>query len=340
MFPHRKFIGTESVSMGSTRGDYGWLFADGAPATTAPQTLPTTLPARRRFRPLPPTNRQLDVEQLWKFVRTYDYVAGDFMWTGIDYLGEAFWPARNASFGVLDTCGFKKDGYYFYQSQWTSQPVLHLFPHWNWPGREGQVVPVTCYTNCDTVELLVNGKSFGTKGFEFPREGMVEDYGNLPARARVVRTTSDLHLSWDVPYEPGTLRAVGKIAGKIVATQEITTTGKPTAIGVSVDRTALSADGRDVAHLTVEIVDSDLRTVPTADNDVTFDVQGPARLIGVDNGNPISHESFKSNHVKAFNGLCLGIVQATRRAGAIRIVVSGDGLRPAEIDLDSQSSTP
>jgi beta-galactosidase len=337
LFPKRKFIGTESVSMGSIRGDYRSLFPDAAAPAPPPEVLPTTLPSHRRFRQLPASNRRIDVEQLWKFVRTYDYVSGDFMWTGIDYLGEAFWPARSASFGVLDTCGFKKDGYYFYQSQWTTKPVLHLFPHWNWQGREGQVIPVTCYTNCDTVELQVNSKSFGVKGFEFPREGMEEDYGNMPARARTIRTTSDLHLSWDVPYEPGTLRAVGKMAGNVVATEEIATTGNPAAISLLADRTDLSSDGRDVMHLIVRIVDADQRTVPTADNDVRFDLQGPAKIIGVDNGNPMSHDSFKANHVKAFNGMCLAIVQTMRSPGSIRVAVSADGLRPSEIELNSQS---
>jgi beta-galactosidase len=337
LYPDRKFIGTESVSMGSIRGDYRSLFPDLA-AAPPPAIPPTTLPSRRRFRFPPASNRQIDVEQLWKFVRTYDFVSGDFMWTGIDYLGESFWPGRSASFGVLDTCGFKKDGYYFYQSQWTAKPMLHMFPHWNWPGREGQIIPVTCFTNCDTVELLLNGKSFGVKGFEFPRHGMEGDYGNMPERAFAVRTTSDLHLSWDVPYAPGTLRAVGKIAGKIVATEEIHTTGPAAAINLSVDKTDLSADGRDVVHLTVQIIDADGRTVPTADNDITFDLQGPAKIIGVDNGDPMSHASFKTNHVKGFAGMCLAIIQSTRSTGSIQINVTADGLRPSEARLISEPS--
>src|ERR1035441_2982367 len=171
--------------------------------------------ARRLSRVVPPIStkqrragggrgRNIDVEQLWRFVSTYDYVAGDFMWTGIDYLGESRWPGKGSSAGVIDTCGFKKDGFYFYQSQWTDKPVLHLSPHWNWKGREGQFIPVTCYTNCDTVELFLNGKSVGAKGYAFPRYGMEDRYGNTGARARVPRTTADLHLEWDVPYEPGT----------------------------------------------------------------------------------------------------------------------------------------
>jgi beta-galactosidase len=344
LFPQRRFIGTESVSMAGIRGDYRGLFQDKNPATQPDFILPdatqpaATSPAapRRRFRRLPDSNRRLDVEQLWKFVRTYDYVSGDFMWTGIDYLGEAFWPMRSAPFGVLDTCSFKKDGYYFYQSQWTSQPVLHLFPHWNWRGREGQVIPVTCYTNCDTVELFVNGKSFGIKGYEFPRQGMREDYGNYPPRSWAIRTTSDLHLSWDVPFEPGTLKAVGSRDGHVVATEQIATTGEPAAIVLSADNSAPLADGRDVAHLTVQIVDANGQTVPTAGNAVAFEIQGPAQIIGVDNGDPTDHDSFKSNQCKSFNGLCLAIVQTTRNAGTIRITARSGGLRSASVELDSQ----
>jgi beta-galactosidase len=347
LFPQRRFVGTESVSMGGTRGDYSGLFLN--PAAAEPIALPppdATQPAaesplamRRRFRPPPASNRRIDVEQLWKFVRTNDYVSGDFMWTGIDYLGEAFWPARSASFGVLDTCGFPKDGYYFYQSQWTSDPVLHLLPHWNWRGREGQIIPVMCYTNCDTVELVVNGKSFGTKGYEFPRQGMFEDYGHYPPRARVVRTTSDLHLSWDVPYEPGTVQAIGMRAGKVVAREQIMTTGDPAAIQISVENSSPSADGRDVSHLTIQVVDSGDRVVPTAGNEITLDLDGPARIIGIDNGDPTDHDSFKSNHCNAFNGLCLAILQTNRQPGLIHVTAHSPGLRPASITLNSLSGS-
>jgi beta-galactosidase len=346
LFPQRKFIGTESVSMGGIRGDYSGIFYD--PAAAQPIALPpeTTQPAvpspqmlRRRFRPPLASNRRIDVEQLWKFVRTNDYVSGDFMWTGIDYLGEAFWPARSAFFGVLDTCGFPKDGYYFYQSQWTSDPVLHLFPHWNWHGREGQIIPVMCYTNCDTVELIVNGKSFGTKGYEFPRQGMFEDYGHYPPRARALRTTADLHLSWDVPYEPGTIQAIGMRAGKVVAREQIVTTGDPAAIDIAVENPSPAADGRDIAHLTIQIVDANDQIVPTAGNEIMLDIDGPSRIIGMDNGDPTDHDSFKSNHRKAFNGLCLAILQTNRQPGRIHVTAHSPGLRPVTIELNSLAAS-
>jgi beta-galactosidase len=281
--------------------------------------------------------RTIDVEQLWKFVRTYDYVAGDFMWTGIDYLGESRWPGRSASAGVLDTCGFKKDGFYFYQSQWTDKPVLHVFPHWSWKGKEGQVIPVMCYTNCDTVELFVNDKSFGAQGYAFPRLGMEGRYGNSPARARVPRTTGDLHLAWTVPYEPGTLKAVGTKDGKVVATVEVMTAGEPTEIGLSVDREVIAADRRDVAHVTVQLLDEQGRLAPAADNEVAFEIQGEGRIIGVDSGNPLSHEDFKGNRRRAFDGLCLAILQSTAKPGPIRLTATSPGLKSSSTTITTKA---
>jgi beta-galactosidase len=318
--PQWRVIGTESGSMGGIRGDYRGLFPDEAPA------------GFRGFG----RGRNIDVEQLWKFVRTYDYVAGDFMWTGIDHIGEARWPSKGSSSGVIDTCGFKKDGFYFYQSQWTGKPMLHLFPHWNWRGREGRFIPVTCYTNCDTVELFLNGKSVGVKGYAFPRLGMEGRYGNYPARARVLRTTADLHLSWDVPFEPGTLKAVGSKDGQVALTVEVSTTGDPAAVDLSVDRNTIAADRRDVAHATLRILDEAGRVVPAANSEVTLEVEGKGRLIGMDNGDPASHEDYKSNRRKAFNGLCLAIVQAVDKPGEIRLTASSPSLKQASVVITSK----
>ena len=321
-FPQRRVIGTESGAMSGVRGDYRALFpGDAAPAGFGGAG----------------SGRNIDVEQLWKFVRTYDYVAGDFMWTGIDYLGEARWPMKGSSAGVIDTCGFRKDGFYFYQSQWTDKPVLHLFPHWNWKGKEGQFIPVTCYTNCDTVELFLNGRSLGVKGYAFPRLGMEGSYGNSPARARVLRTTGDLHLAWDVPYEPGTLKAVGVKDGKAVATVEVSTAGEPAAIGLSVDREVIAADRRDVAHITIQIQDANGSMAPTAANEVAFELQGEGRILGLDSGDPQSHEDYQSARRKAFNGLCLAIVQSTGKPGQIRVTASSPGLKSSSVTLTTKA---
>jgi beta-galactosidase len=295
-FPQRRVIGTESGSMGGIRG--GVL-----------------------------RGRGIDVEALWKFVSTYDYVAGDFMWTGIDYLGESRWPGKGSASGVIDTCGFKKDGFYFYQSQWTKKPMLYLSPHWNWKGREGQFIPVTAYTNCDTVELFLNGKSAGVKGYAFPRQGAEGSWNNVPARMRAVRTTNDLHLSWDIPYEPGTLKAVGTKDGKVVCTVETSTAGDPAAIALTVDNRP------GIAHVTVQINDDQARMVPSASNDVAFTVEGEARIIGVDNGDPQSHEDYKAPRRKAFNGLCLAILQTTGKPGQVRVTATSSGLRPATVSF-------
>jgi beta-galactosidase len=315
-FPQRRFIGTESEAMGGIRGEYPELFPAPAPAAGFFQVL---------------RGRNLDVEQLWKFVSTYNYVAGDFMWTGIDHLGEAPWPMKGSSSGVIDTCGFRKDGFYFYQSQWTDKPMLHVFPHWNWKGKEGQIIPVTCFTNCDTVELFLNGRSLGVKGYAFPRLGMEGRWGNLPDRAKVLRTTGDLHLSWDVLYEPGALKAVGTKDGKIVATVEIFTTGPPASIGLSSDRESIVMDQRDVAHFTVHILDDKGRVVPTADNEVTFEIAGPGSLLGTDNGDPASHEDYRSNRRKAFNGLCLAIMESNGKAGQIQVRALSPALQSARV---------
>jgi beta-galactosidase len=317
-FPQRRFVGTESEAMGGIRGEYPELFTGNAPVTGFFQFL---------------RGRNVDVEQLWKFVSTYDYVAGDFMWTGIDHLGEAQWPMKGSSSGVIDTCGFKKDGFYFYQSQWTDKPVLHVFPHWNWRGKEGQIIPVTCFTNCDTVELFLNDRSLGVKGYEFPRLGMEGRWGNLPDRAKVLRTTADLHLSWDVVYEPGALKAVGTKDGKTFATAEIYTTGQPASIGLSSDRESIVAYPSDVAHVTVHILDEKGRVVPTADNEVTFEIEGAGSLLGTDNGNPASHEEYKSNRRKAFNGWCLAIVKANGKRGEIQVTAVSPALQAARVTI-------
>jgi beta-galactosidase len=181
------------------------------------------------------------------------------------------------------------------------------------------------------VELFLNGKSFGVKGYEFPRLGMEGTYGNYPARAKALRTTADLHLSWDVPYEPGTLRAVGTKDGIVVSTVETSTTGDPAGVHLVADRTEITADRRDVAHITVEVNDAQGRVVPEADNDIQFDIQGDGRIIGVDNGNPRSHEDYKTTRRKAFNGLCLALVQSTAAAGQIKITASSPTLQQDSI---------
>jgi beta-galactosidase len=331
--PNWRMIGTESGGMGGPRGDYRGMepTAPGQPAVAPVAGRGGGFGFGRGF-------RGLDTEELWRFVRTHDYVAGDFMWTGIDYLGESGWPNHGATSGCIDSCGFPKDGYYFYQSQWTEKAMVHLFPHWNWKGREGQFLTVACYTNCDNVELFLNGKSVGMKGYVFPRFGMQGRYGQSgPQAMNGVRTTSDLHLSWDVPYEPGTLRAVGTKNGQAVAIAEISTTDDPAAVELSVDRDTIHADRRDVAHVTAKVVDTQGRMHPDADSEIAFETQGEGKLIGLDNGDMSDHEDFKGKVRKANHGMCLAIVQSTANAGQIRVTATAPGLKPATVTIATKA---
>jgi beta-galactosidase len=316
-YPQRRFIGTESPTLRGARGEYGLD------------------PNKESPYPIDLSNVRIEVEQLQKFVQTYDYVIGDFSWTGIDYLGEAHWPFKSSSAGILDTCGFPKDSYYFYKSLWTKTPVLHLFPHWNWAGREGEVIPVLCFTNCDSVELFLNGKSFGVKGYEFPRSGMEGEYGHFPARAMVLQTTADLHLSWDVPYESGTMKAVGKKDGQVIETIELSTTGKPAAVRLTADKLLIDTGWDDLSHVTVEIVDQQGRVVPNANNEVLFEVEGPGRLLGLDNGKPDSHESYKGDRRSVFSGMALALVQSKGKPGEIRLHASSESLSGASISISA-----
>jgi beta-galactosidase len=188
------------------------------------------------------------------------------------------------------------------------------------------------------VELFVNGKSQGVQGYWFPRSGMERGYPKYPARNVPPRTTGDLHLTWTVPYQPGTLKAVGTKDGKVVATQEISTTGEPAAVNLSVDRGSLLSDRRDVAHVTVRIVDSEGRMIPAADHEVSLQIQGEGRMIGLDSGEPASHADFKGNRTKVFNGMCLAMVQSTAKPGRIQVTATSPGLKPASVTITTSET--
>ncbi|MGM9489283.1 beta-galactosidase GalA [Ideonella sp. YS5] len=213
------------------------------------------------------------LEQAWRFNAERPYIAGMFVWTGFDYRGETTpfgWPAISSQFGMMDTTGALKDSGYYLKAAWTDQPMVHLLPHWNWPGREGQPIDVRAYANTEEVELLLNGRPLGRKRME--RHG---------------------HLQWSVPYEPGSLTARGFQAGKVVAEETVATTGDGKAVRLTVDRSRIRADGTDVAVVSVEVVDAEGRVVPTAQQRIAFEVSGSARLIGMGNGDPGSHEADK-----------------------------------------------
>lgn len=268
-------------------------------------------------------------------------VLGEFVWTGFDYLGEptpyfldgwgrefdADWPARSSYFGIVDLAGFPKDRYFLYQSVWTDRPMVHLLPHWTWPGREKEAIPVMVYTNAEEAELFVNGRSLGRQ-----RRGSSPPV--LPVGANVSPDgtfSTKYRLLWQVPYEPGVLRAVALAGSKEVAVTEVRTAGPPARVRVSADHTRLRADGQDLAFLTVRVEDRDGNLCPFADNLVHFEIEGAGSVAGVDNGNAATLEPFQANERRAFGGLCLLVVRPTRgEAGRVRVMSRADGLEEAE----------
>ena len=243
---------------------------------------------------------------------------GQFIWTGFDYLGEVIpfgWPARSSSFAPIDLCGFKKDGFYFYQSQWSDTPMVHLFPHWNLEGQEGKKITVYAYTNGDEVELFQDGRSLGKRKND---------------------TDGVEYQSWEVIYNPGELKAVSYKSGKPHAEKIIKTTGEATNIEIFSRRKHMQANGQDLIYVEFTLKDKDGNTVPKADNLLEFSLEGPATIAGVGNGNNMSHEPFQANRRKAFNGKCLAIIKSTKEAGEITLTVSGKGLTTNKIVLNSK----
>ena len=270
-------------------------------------------------------------------------VLGQFVWTGFDYIGEptpyfsgrdpADWPARSSYFGMVDLAGFPKDRYYLYQSQWTSKPMVHVLPHWNWEGREGQAIPVMAYTNADEVELFLNGKSLGRKKrFSEPVE--------IPVGPNVSpdrKFLTKYRLEWQVPYQPGELKTVAYREGKQVAVDQRVTAGAPARIVVAADRAAIQADGQDVSFLTVRVEDAKGNLCPMADNLVQFGITGPGQIAGVDNGNAATVEPFQADHRKAFSGMALLIVRSRAgQAGRIHVTASSAGLKAGTADINAR----
>lgn len=316
-FPGQKFIASETNSALATRGHYDM-----------PSDSIRVWPVRGEKR-VPYGNPDYTCssydnchapwgsthEATWKVIRKHAFLSGMFIWSGFDYLGEPtpyWWPARSSYFGVIDLAGFPKDAYYFYQAEWTKEPVLHVFPHWNW--EPGDTVDVWAYTNCEEVELFLNGVSQG-----------------------VQRKSEDrLHLMWRLAFTPGTLRAVGRTGGKVVLTREIRTAGPAAKVVLQPDRTLLRADGKDLCFVTVRIEDKDGNLVPKADNLVQFQLQGEGEIAGVDNGCQTSHEPFRAHSRKAFNGLCLVVVRTTEKPGRITLTATSEGLAADRVVLRSR----
>jgi len=314
-YPGKKLIATETTSALQTRGHYD-LPADSA------RIWPTAWD-----KPLLTGNADLSCsaydncytpwgsshEQTLQAFMFDPVVSGMFVWTGFDYLGEPTpyeWPARSSYFGILDLAGFPKDVYWLYQSVWTDQPVLHVFPHWNW--KQGQVVDVIAYYSAaDEVELYLNGVSLGKK----------------------TKAGNELKVSWKVKFEAGTLKAVSRKNGKVVLEKTVHTAGQPAQINLTADRDQLDADGKDLSFVTVKVTDKDGNLIPDAGHLLSFKLSTGASIVGLDNGSPTSHESFKGSRHQAFNGLALAIVKAGYKKSEVTLTATSPGLTPATLKI-------
>ena len=252
-------------------------------------------------------------EASWKSIKKMDYVSGQYIWTGFDYLGEPtpfWWPSRSSYFGIIDLAGFPKDIYYMYQSEWTDQAVLHVFPHWNW--NPGEIVDIWVYYNqADEVELFLNGKSLGIK----KKEG------------------DDLHVCWRLPFETGALKAISRKSGEEIGSKEIKTAGIPVQIRLTADREKISANGKDLAFITVEAVDETGYPVPTANQLIQFSIEGEGSIVGTDNGDATNPHSLKKPERELFNGKALVVVQAGKKPGIVKLKASAAGLEGKEIGI-------
>jgi beta-galactosidase len=308
-YPHRPLYGSETASSIATRGAY------------------TTEPLRNRVSAYDNNHPGwgATAEEWWTFYGTREWEAGGFAWTGFDYRGEPTpygWPSINSQFGIVDMCGFPKDTFYYYKAWWGKEPILHLIPHWNFEGREGDEIPVWVFSNLEEVELLVNGESAGRQ--------KVPHFG---------------HVEWKVRYEPGVIEARGWKNGKLALTAKRETTGPAASIRLTADRTEIDADGEDLAILKVEALDSQGRAVPTASNLINFKVTGEGALIGVGNGDPNCQESDKEPRRSLFNGLAQVILQSTKQSGEIHIEAAkegseGPGLTPAKLVISTKAVEP
>ncbi|MFV8466051.1 sugar-binding domain-containing protein [Flavobacterium sp. LB1P62] len=308
-FKGQKILASESVSALETRGHYDFP-SDGIKAWPPKHGAPFdgnadwTVTAYDQVQSYWGTTHEAN----WKTIKKQDFMAGTFIWTGFDYLGEPDpypYPARSSYFGIVDLAGFPKDVYYMYQSEWTTKPVLHIFPHWNWTA--GQEIDVWAYyNNADEVELFLNGKSLGKKA----------------------KQNDDLHISWRVKFEPGTIKAISRKNGKVVLEKEIHTAGTASKIVLVGDKQTIQNDGYDLVYVTVSITDANGNMVPNANNLIDFEVSGGGKLVGVDNGYQAGLDSFKASSCKVYNGKCIAIIQSNGQQENIQLKASAGNWIP------------
>ncbi len=305
-YPERKALGTEETTGCGTRGVY--------------YDQPGRMPSMNRT-PDPKDGALNRIGRGWNFYRERPWLGGLFYWTGFDYRGEPNpleFPATGSEFGILDYCGFPKDEAFYLKAWWTDEPVLHIFPHWNLAGHEGETVSVWVYSNCDEVELTVNGKRLGRKKME-----------------------SGGYLSWNAVYKPGNVRAVGYKHGRRVLSREIQTTGSAARVEASAHRNTIQADGTDVAVVTLSLADSKGRFVPDACVPLRLRVSGPVRILGVGNGDPAwqaperpAEADARTFTVASFNGLAQVLLQSSGTPGPASLTVEADGLAPCTLNID------
>ncbi|MGF2410999.1 glycoside hydrolase family 2 TIM barrel-domain containing protein [Ferruginibacter sp.] len=316
-FPGQKFIATETASALETRGVYQFP-SDSMRVWPPDYKAQDTFAGNKDFTASAYDNTFAywggTHEKTWLAVKKYPHMAGIFVWSGFDFLGEPLpypnFPARSSYYGIVDLAGFPKDVYYMYQSEWTTKPVLHIFPHWNW--QVGDTVDVWAYYNsADAVELFLNGKSLGTK----------------------TKTDTSLHVMWRVPFIPGTLKAISRKNGKTVLIKEITTAGKPYKIELLADRKNIKANGNELAFVTARIVDKAGNLVPEANNLITFSITGNATIAGTDNGYQADTISLSGNKRRAWKGMALAIVKSGLKKGNSTLTASAAGLPVASIAL-------
>ena len=316
-FPGQKFIASETASALETRGVYQF-------PSDSIRIWPPNFKVQDTFSANPDlTSAAYDNthaywgnthQRSWLAVKRNPHIAGAFVWSGFDYLGEPMpypkFPARSSYYGIIDLAGFPKDVYYMYKSEWSAKPVLHIFPHWNW--EPGQIVDVWAYYNiADEVELFINGRSQGTRK----------------------KTDTSLHVIWRVPFEAGTLKAVSRKNGRIVLTKEVRTAGKPARIELTADKTILKSDGKDLSFVSVRVVDRNGNLIPYANNLITFSISTNGILAGTDNGYQADTLSLKSNLRKCWNGMALAIIQSTGKKGNITLMATSPGISSASITI-------
>jgi len=299
----------------------------------------------------------VSVEGYWKRIRTRKWLGGGCLWAGIDYWGEGtLWPLSRSGYGIIDMGMTPKDQYYYFTSLWTQKPMIHIFPHWTWPGKEGQKIKVWGYTNCDEVELFLNGRSLGLQKRQLDRTLYdAIPFKDLPPEKRNYRYFENPkyydriqdHLEWIVPYEPGILSAVGKRNGAVVLTEEVKTAGKATKIILQrymspylaeKEMEPLIADGRDVTLIKAAVVDKNGVTLPNACRLIRFNVAGAGKLLGTGNGDLPDHTPAKSEACKTFNGYCFAVIRSKAKSGKISVSAESDGLQTGRLVIESRTA--